>query len=116
MRRLRFGIRDIDILANDTKRLPVTAASKHPVLHFLCLVLQVMLPQGTGRNPYQIENIAVLADQRTIRFSGSGEGSPIKPPKRFGTKSDSQVPLKVSWVCNRHMASFPMSSFTSSKG
>ena len=68
MRRLRFGIRDIDILANDTKRLPVTAASKHPVLHFLCLVLQVMLPQGTGRNPYQIENIAVLADQRTIRF------------------------------------------------
>ena len=27
-----------------------------------------MLPQGTGRNAYQIKDIAVLADQRTIRF------------------------------------------------
>ena len=116
MRRLRFGIRDIDILANDTKRLSVTAASKHPVLHFLCLVLQVMLPQGTGSNAYQIEDVAVLADQRTIRFFRLRRRSPIKPPKRFGTKSDSQVPPKVSWVCKRHMASFPMSSFMSSKG
>ena len=43
-------------------------------------------------------------------------GSGIKPPKRFGTKSESQVPPNVAWVCNRHMASFPISSDTPSKG
>ena len=51
--------------------------------------------------------------------SGASAGRPIsgiKPPKRFGTKSESHVPPKVAWVCIRHMASFPTSSFTPSKG
>ena len=68
MLRLPFGIRDIDILADDVQRLMVAAGSKHPVRHFFCLVRHIIPAEGAGRNPYQVENIPVLADQRAVRF------------------------------------------------
>ena len=65
---LRFGICDVDIFANDTKRFSITAGSKYPVRHFFCLFFQTMLPQSTGSNTQQIKNVPICSDQWTIRF------------------------------------------------
>ena len=50
-----------------------------------------MLPQGTGRNAYQIEDIAILADQRTIRF--------FRLRRRLPDKTAQTVRYKIGQPC-----------------
>ena len=57
---------DVDVLSDDAERLVIVAGLTDAVAHLLRLVCKTVLLQSAGCDTHQIEDVAVLTDQRAI--------------------------------------------------